>query len=74
MKDIALCWPLHNDAIGCVIAGAIKERHIDGNAKAVATKLSPQVVADLNAATLELKNAMGKNADLWQGNDDARIK
>jgi len=40
----------------------------------VQRKLSPALYAELNAATDDLKNAMGSNADLWQGGANARIK
>jgi aryl-alcohol dehydrogenase-like predicted oxidoreductase len=74
MVDIALSWPLHNDAVGCVIAGATKDSQVHGNAKSISTKLSPAVYAELCAVTDVLKNNMGSNADLWQGGDDGRIK
>jgi len=79
MLEMALCWPLHNDAVSCVIAGATKMSHVDSNAKSIGTKLSPEVLAKINAATAPLKDAMGDNCDLWQGvhpdgKDDRRIR
>jgi aryl-alcohol dehydrogenase-like predicted oxidoreductase len=74
MAHLALAWPLHQQGVCTVIAGVTKDHHIASNATAAALKLSPEVVAKLNAATDELKMAMGGNADLWQGGTDGRIE
>ena len=37
-------------------------------------RIAPRLWERLNAATDELKHAMGPNADLWQGGDNSRIK
>jgi len=74
MLQLALAWPLSNSAVVSVIAGITKERYISSNCEAIATKIPDNVLAELNLATEALKNAMGGNADLWQGGDDSRIK
>eukprot|EP00038_Savillea_parva_P027990 m.62613 g.62613 ORF g.62613 m.62613 type:complete len:370 (-) comp8101_c0_seq1:3232-4341(-) len=73
MADLALAWPLHMDNVCCVIAGATKPSQIESNARASKTKIPADVLQKLNDATDALKQAMGKNADLWQGGDDGRI-
>lgn len=73
MAHLALAWPLHQEGVCTVIAGVTKDHHIASNAAAAALKLTPEVVAKLNAATNDLKIAMGGNADLWQGGEDGRI-
>ena len=73
MTDLAIAWPLHTKGVSCVIAGATKASQIESNIKAIGTKIPTDVLAQLNAATENLKQAMGPNADLWQGGDDARI-
>eukprot|EP00966_Prymnesium_polylepis_P181272 4198667-Prymnesium_polylepis.2 len=67
LVDIAIAWPLHNPAVTCVIAGATKAAQVDKNVAAAGLKLSPELLDKLNAATDELKQAMGTNCDLWQG-------
>jgi len=79
MVDLAIAWPLANGAITTVIAGATKPYQLEANAKAADLELSVELVAELNAATEDLKVAMGGNADLWQGvhadgKDDGRIR
>jgi len=73
MPDLAIAWPLHQTGVACVIAGATKASQIESNIKAIGTKIPDDVLEKLNAATEDLKQAMGSNADLWQGGDDARI-
>lgn len=69
LSDIAVAWPLHTAGVSCVIIGATKAEQVTANAKAVNLKLDQSLVDQLNAATEELKQAMGSNADLWQGKD-----
>ena len=73
LARIALAWPLATDAVCCVIAGATKESQVDSNAVAAGTVLSPELLAKLEEATAELKEAMGSNCDMWQGAGDGRI-
>ena len=41
--------------------------------QAGAIKLSPEVLAKIEVATNDLKQAMGSNADLWQGKGTGRV-
>ena len=74
MSDLAVAWPLHTPGVISVIAGITKEHHVAKNAAAVAIKIPDAVLQKLNDATDALKQAMGSNADLWQGGEDGRIK
>jgi hypothetical protein len=52
---------------------------LEANVRAAGLQLDTALVARLNEATEDLKQAMGPNADLWQGvhadgKDDGRIK
>jgi len=69
LADLALAWPLHILGIECVIVGATKADQVDKNTDAVNLELSEDLVNELNAATNDLKQAMGPNCDLWQGQD-----
>jgi len=66
MTDLAMAYPLHK-GFTTVIGGFTKQEHIDGNARGVAIKLSDDIVRSLDEATLDLRDALGPNTDLWQG-------
>lgn len=74
LADIALAYPLHRPCVITVIAGATKPEQVESNLRAIQAPLSPAVIEKLNAATEELKNAMGSNCDLWQGGSNGRTK
>jgi aryl-alcohol dehydrogenase-like predicted oxidoreductase len=74
MLELSLAWPLHNPAVSCIIAGITKDEHVQSNAAASKVQLSAECLAKVDEATTALKNAMGSNADLWQGGADGRIK
>jgi len=74
LADLALAWPLSNPNVACVIGGATKPSQIERNIRAFKDPLRPELVKELNDATEKLKQAMGKNADLWQGGDNTRIE
>jgi len=74
ITELALAWPLVQPGVTCVIVGSTKEEQALENLKAIQTKLTPEVVQKLNQATAVLKEKLGGNADLWQGNSNSRIK
>jgi len=49
-----------------VLAGGRNPAQALANAAAAELDLSPDVVADLAAATDDLKQILGPNADMWQ--------
>jgi len=69
MSDLAVAWPLHTPGVITVIAGITKDHHVAKNVAAAAIKIPADVLQKLNDATDALKQAMGSNADLWQGAD-----
>ena len=68
MAELALAYPLRKGA-STVIAGFTKAKYVAMNARgaALAKTLDQTVIDRLDEATEELKQAMGSNADLWQG-------
>lgn len=74
LSDLALAYPLHRPCVITVIAGATKPEQVASNLRAASLQMSPELIAKLNAATEDLKNAMGLNCDLWQGGDSGRTK
>jgi len=75
LADLALTWPLSQPSVACVISGVTKPYQIERNVRAFRNlPLRAGLVKELNDATEELKQAMGGNADLWQGGSDTRIQ
>lgn len=67
LSDLAIAWPLHMEGVVTVIAGCTSESQLESNIRAAGLKLNPDIVKRLTDATNDLKEAMGSNADLWQG-------
>ena len=57
---------LHKPGVTMVIAGATKPHQMEANVRAAARKLPAELLEQLDAATAELKEAMGGNCDLWR--------
>jgi aryl-alcohol dehydrogenase-like predicted oxidoreductase len=67
MTEMAQCWPLSQEGVSTVIVGGTKVAHIEGVGKASGMVLSEECLKCIEEATVELKEAMGGNMDLWQG-------
>jgi len=72
MANVALAWLLEQEGVTAVIAGGRSPQQALVNAAAADLELSPDILADLAAATDALKQALGPNADMWQ--TDSRIR
>lgn len=66
MVEVALAWPLHQPGVTSVLAGASSPEHVRANAEAADVSLSEDLLADLDDATADLKEALGPNPDPWQ--------
>merc|ERR1740130_2264962 len=66
MVKLAMAYPLHK-GFKTVIGGFTKPHHVESNLEGVQTKLTPEVLQALDDATVELRDKLGPNADLWQG-------
>jgi len=66
MANVTMAWLLHQPGITSIIAGARTPDQMKRNVKAVDLALSPDVLAQLNAATDGLKQKLGPNPDMWQ--------
>ncbi|WP_248517969.1 aldo/keto reductase [Salinarchaeum laminariae] len=66
MVEVALAWPLHKSGVTSVLAGASSPEHVRANAEAAEVSLSDDLLADLDDATNDLKDALGPNPDPWQ--------
>ena len=73
MPTVSLAWLLHQPGVTAVLAGSRRPAHIIQNAQAADLKLPPDVVAELSAATDELKRALGPNQDMYLSAAQSRI-
>lgn len=72
MVQVALAWLLHQPAVASVLAGASRVEQVASNAAAAEIALSETDLAELNAATAEVKEVMGPNMDPWQSTSRIR--
>lgn len=72
MVEVSIAWLLAQPAVGSVIVGGRNGEQVKKNVKAADLKLDDDVLEQLNQATLPLKERLGKNADLWEG--ESRIR
>ena len=66
MSRVAVAWLMQQSGVNSVIAGARTAEQIQETAQAAEPDLSTEIIAELNAATDELKEKMGPNPDPWQ--------
>jgi len=72
MHRVAIAWPIEQPAVGSVIVGIRNPEQARDNIAAGNLKLSAEVLQRLEEATRSLKEKLGPNADMWQG--DSRIR
>ena len=72
MANVALAWLLAQAGVTAVIAGGRNPEQARANVAAADLDLSPDLLADLAAATDPLKQSLGPNADMWQA--ESRIR
>lgn len=71
MGNVAMAWLLARPAVASVIAGARQPEQVQRNAAAAEVRLPAEAIAELDAASEAVKEALGTNADIWQS--DSRI-
>jgi aryl-alcohol dehydrogenase-like predicted oxidoreductase len=74
MTKVALAWLLQRPGVTTVIAGARNPEQITSNAEAASLELPPDMVEALNQVTEPLKAKLGANADMWEADDESRIR
>jgi len=72
MAEVALAWVLDRAGVASAIAGSTRPGHVRANAAAAGVHLDPEITERLNAATAELRTALGPNPDPWQS--DSRYR
>lgn len=66
MARVAVAWLLQRPGVTSVITGARNPDQIQETLQAAELDLSPVTVAELDAATQEVKECIGPNPDPWQ--------
>lgn len=72
MVEVSIAWLLSQPTVGSVIVGGRNGDQVKRNVKAADLKLDDDVLEQLNQATQPLKEQLGKNPDLWEG--ESRIR
>jgi len=73
MPHLALAWVMAQPDVGSVLMGGRKAHQITRNTEAAEITLSSDILGALDKATEELRNALGSNADAFQGDEGTRI-
>ncbi len=74
MATLALIYLIAQPGVSTVVLGARKVDQLRENLLSGDLTLGPAGMAQLNEITAPLKQAMGHNADLWQGDSTCRVK
>jgi len=74
MADVAIGWLLARPEVTAVLVGARDPDQVRRNARAAALVLDAETVAELDAVTAPVKEALGPNADMWDGAANSRIR
>jgi aryl-alcohol dehydrogenase-like predicted oxidoreductase len=68
MEQVALAWLLSKRPVASVIVGARDAQQVEKNIRSTRLVLPPEVLLELDEATVEVKQHLGANPDLWEGN------
>ena len=72
MGDVAIRWLLDRGQVTSVLVGGRNGSQVRRNAAAATDPLGTDVLSALDAASEPLKEAMGRNPDLWQSESRTR--
>ncbi|MDL2237179.1 aldo/keto reductase [Christensenellaceae bacterium OttesenSCG-928-K19] len=73
MPATSIAWLLKQPGVASVLTGASTPMELQQNEKALEVDPNPRMVEELSALTERLKELMGSNADMWNGEEDSRI-
>ena len=72
VAELSLAWLLRRPTVGTVLVGASRPDQVARNLRAEAVVLDTTLIGRLEAATSELKDALGPCLDLWA--KDSRVR
>lgn len=74
MATLSLSWLKWQKGVSSIIVGCRSKTQLESNIEALLKPLDPEVLSLLNEITYPLKKYMGKNADMWENEKNARIR
>jgi len=74
LANVSLAWVMAQPGVTSVLLGARNPAQLERNLGAANLKLDEETLTQLDTATKPLKEALGKNADMWCGGQNARIR
>jgi aryl-alcohol dehydrogenase-like predicted oxidoreductase len=74
MSELAVAWLLHQPAVSGVLTGIRNAAQAFANARAAEISLDAATLAELDAASADVKRALGSNPDLWQSGTASRYR
>jgi len=74
MATLSLSWLKWQKGVSSIIVGCRSKTQLESNIEALLKPLDPEVLSLLNEITYPLKRYMGRNADMWENETNARIR
>jgi myo-inositol catabolism protein IolS len=74
MSELAVAWLLHQPVVSGVLTGIRNAAQAFANARAAEISLDAATLAELDAASADVKRALGSNPDLWQSGTASRYR
>lgn len=65
MADVAVAWLIAQTGVTAALVGASSPGQVERNVRAAGIRIETGVIAALNDATRDLKDALGPDLDLW---------
>jgi aryl-alcohol dehydrogenase-like predicted oxidoreductase len=74
LAEVSLKWAVAGAGITSTLCGSCNVRNLESNVRTVSKPLPPDVIGELNRATLPLMEKLGPSFDYWEhpGNDRTR--
>jgi aryl-alcohol dehydrogenase-like predicted oxidoreductase len=74
MAELSLAWVLAQPGITSEIVGARDPQQLRANLGAAEIDLPADILHELDVATSKLKLHFGNNADMWDNEENSRIR
>ena len=74
MAEISLRWAMAGEGITCSLCGTNSIEELKQNLAAARSPLAAEIVAELNAATRPLMDALGPGFDYYEHTDNDRTR
>ncbi|MHB8898678.1 MAG: aldo/keto reductase [Thermoguttaceae bacterium] len=73
-SDVAMAWLLARRGVSSVVVGIRDAQQARANAAATELRLDEAIVAALDRASEPVKEALGANPDMWEGEEKSRYR